>query len=413
MLQNKIRYLAILVTAGLLAVLYNEYFMGILFLTIAVLPFLLFALLSYIYGRVSAELVSLIHVANKGESFPVSVQLNNPTIFPVSNIGITLTYSNSFSKKHYRKEFMVSIDRRAVTTVSCNLMSEHSGNLDIGLSKVKIYDFLKMFHISRKNLGEVKVAILPKFYEISEDYLANRSGRMVESDYYSQVKKGDDPSEVFAIREYREGDKPTRIHWKLSSKQDQLMIKEFSEPLNCSVLVLIDLSNPKEENVLDYMDAILECSLSIAYSFLQTGQLHYLAWFDEQLGACRRIRVVQERDLYEAVDLLLQSGPCREGLDAAASYLAEHPNDQYTDLFYVTGEVCGSKLEALSMLKASVRQILYINDMRYDYGGYDTGKVIRLPLAEELVRKIADMGIGLQSIDAGNIKGNLEQLKLG
>ena len=58
MIQNKIRYLTILLITGILAILYNEYFMGILFLTVMILPFLLFAILSYVYGRLSYELIS-------------------------------------------------------------------------------------------------------------------------------------------------------------------------------------------------------------------------------------------------------------------------------------------------------------------------------------------------------------------
>ena len=413
MIQNKIRYLVLLATIGLLSILYNEYFMGIIFLTVACLPFLMFALLSYVYGMVRVELVSTVHVAGKGEMIPVSVQINNPTIFPVSGIQLVVSYGNSFSGKKYKKEFMVSPDARTRATVTMNLMSEHAGNLEISLSKIKVYDYLKLFSLRRKLKGELKIAILPVLHEITDDELLNRSRMQIESDYFSTVKSGDDPSEVFMIREYREGDRPTRIHWKLSMKQDQLMIKEFSDPLNCSMLIFANLSVSAEEDVLLYMDALMECALSLSYSFLLKGQIHYFSWYDARHGCCRRVRVVSEKDLFEAVDGLLQTGPYSGGIDIMTAYLAEHPNDQYTDLFYVTGEMDRPQLDSLSLIKANIRQIIYVNDTAR-YSEIHNGNIrIKLPIAEEVMNKIGEMGIGLLSVDTGNVRSNLEGLKLG
>lgn len=413
MIQNKVRYLVLLATIGLLSILYNEYFMGIIFLTVACLPVLMFALLSYVYGMLRVELVSQVHVANKGEMIPLAVQIHNPTIFPASGIQLIITYRNSFSGKIYKKEFMVSADARTRATVTMNLMSEYAGNLEITLSKIKVYDYLKLFSLRRRLRGELKIAILPVLHEIADDELLNRSRIQLESDYFSTIKSGDDPSEVFTIREYREGDRPTRIHWKLSMKQDQLMIKEFSEPLNCSMLIFANLSVALEEDVLIYMDALMECALSLSYSFLLKGQIHYFSWYDGKHGCCRRVRVVSEKDLFEAVDGLLQTGPYSGGIDSMTAYLAEHPNDQYTDLFYVTGEVDRPQLDSLSLIKANIRQIIYVNDTA-KYSEVRNGSLrIRLPIAEEVMNKIGELGIGLLSVDTGNVSGNLEGLKLG
>lgn len=413
MLQNKIRYMIIIFITGLLAILYNEYFMGILFLSVVILPFLLYAILSYIYGRISYELISLVHVVGRGDTIPVSIQLHNPTIFPISNLCITVSYCNSFSNhnKNYKKEFYVTVDARSATTVTCNLISRHTGNMNISLAKVRIFDYLKLFSLRKRNLGEIKIAVLPLYYELTEDYLCNGSKMQVESDNYSAVKSGDDPSEVYAIRQYRDGDRPSRIHWKLSIKQDQLMIKGFSEPMNCSVVIFAGLGIPKDEEILDAVDSLLECALSLSYSFMLKGQIHYLAWHDKHLGACRRIRIVSEKDLYEAVDGLLSCGPYAESVDMAEEYFAEYPNEQYTDLFYVTKTVSDLELDSLVLIKAIERHILYIkgaNNMDVDQVKFN----LDLPIAAELVRKITETGIGLFPINSSSIKADMEELKI-
>jgi uncharacterized protein (DUF58 family) len=404
MLRNKLRYLLLLASIGLLSILYNKYYMGIIFLTLAAMPFLLFALLSYLYGRVTAELVSVIHVASKGEMIPISIKLNNPSIFPVSDLKIYLTYKNTYSSQRYKKEFTVSLDGSTKTSVICNLFSEYAGNLEITLTGIRIYDYLKLFSLKRKLKGELKVAVLPCFYELPENDITNRHARQIESDYYSSVKSGDDPSEVFEIREYREGDRLQRIHWKLSRKQDQLMIKEFSDPLNCSVLLFVNLSIPHGENIISYMDAILECALSLSYTFLTKGQMHYFTWYDEGHGACTRIRVVKEKDLFEAVDGLLQARPYTETTDALSAYLAEHPNDQYTNLYYVTGDVSPNRLETLSILKAYTRQMLYVHGMKNTPGQHN--------MPEEVIQRSQEMEMGLWSIDTQHVRRDMEQLRL-
>jgi hypothetical protein len=410
MIQNKLRYLVLLTSMGLLSILYNQYVMGIIFLTILVMPFILFAILSFSYGMVTAELVSTVHVAGKGQIIPISVQLKNPTIFPVANLTIYLRYRNAYSKKIYKKEYTISLDKRINTTIVCNLQSEFSGNLEISITGIRLYDYLKIFSMKKKTKGSIKIAVLPRFHEIMENDITGHSSQIVESDYYSSFKSGDDPSEVFAIREYKEGDRPQRIHWKLSMKQDQLMIKDFSDPLNCSILIFADLRVPEKAEALVYMDAILECTLSLSSHLISNKQIHYLAWYDEAHASCRRIRIGQEKDLFEAVDGLLQAPVSTQMADATAIYLAEHPNDQYTELFYVTGEVSSIRLDSLSLLKAHSKHILQVYSSGYGSEEAMAETYTEDILTQNFTRTAGEMGVGITRINIRDIKNNMEQL---
>jgi uncharacterized protein (DUF58 family) len=404
MLRNLIKYLVALVAVGLLSILYNTYYMGIIFLTIITIPFFLFAMLSYIYGRLKVDLVSVIHVAKKEEVIPVSIQIDNPTIFPVSRIKLYLTYKNSYSMQKYRKNYVVSVDANTKTSVICNLYSEYAGNLEVSFETVRIYDYLKLFSLSKKKKTQLTVAVLPVYYELPQNLLTSLHTRNVESDYYSAFKSGDDPSEVFSIREYREGDRQQRIHWKLSRKQNQLMIKEFSEPLNCSVLLFVDLCLPAGINRMIFMDSILECSLSLSYSFLMAGQMHYFTWYDEKNGACTRIRVAQEKDLFEAVDGLLHVMPYAPAVDALTAYEAEYPKEQYSNLIFITGEQPRKRTEGLSQLKAMSRQVIYLGEIDSQPGS-------KYYPSEVIVRS-GDSGVDYHSIDTHHVQRDMEQLRL-
>ncbi|CRZ35518.1 uncharacterized protein DUF58 [Herbinix hemicellulosilytica] len=412
MVQNQLKYIAIIILTGLLAVLYNDYYMGILFLAVVICPFILLAILFYVYVSLSVELVSSAHVASKGENIPVSVQIHNPTLFPVTVICITISYVNSFSDrfKQHKQVFYVSVDSRSTTHATCNLKSDYAGNIVVSLSKVKIYDYLKIFSLRKKNLNEIKVAVLPNLYEMTDDIINARCGMQIESDTYSNTKSGDDPSEVFAIREYREGDRPQRIHWKLSLKQNQLMIKDFSEPLNCSVVIIADMAISGRNDGPDIIDSLLDCTLSLSYSFMLKGKIHYLAWYDKTQETIIRVRIVNENDLYEAIDGLLSSGPYIKDVDVAADYFAQYANELYTDVFYITNRVNDEKLDSLILIKSTCRLIIYVNK---DEESAQYSSIAQEDFtADNIKEKLLETGMGLFFVSSSDIKSGLKNLKI-
>ena len=58
---------------------------------------------------------------------------------------------------------------------------------------------------------------------------------MLESDRSADSRRGNDPGEVRAIREYVPGDPVRNIHWKLSEKTDKLLVKGARQPYHGSV----------------------------------------------------------------------------------------------------------------------------------------------------------------------------------
>ena len=401
MLHNKIRYLVFLVTVGLLSILYNTYYMGIIFLTVLAMPFFMFGLLCYVFGSLKAELVTAAHLVGRGENIPVTVQLSNPTIIPISNIKLYLIYKNSYSSDKHSKEIIVSVDARTKTNVTFDLYSNYAGNLVITLKGVRVYDYLKLFSMKKRLKTEIKTAVLPFYYELGEDDIVGHPARLLESDHYSPYKSGDDPSEVFAIREYREGDRLQRIHWKLSRKQDQLMIKEFSDPINCSILLQVDLCIPRGENVLYFINALLEASISLSYTFLLRGQPHYFVWYDVKHGCCQKVSIAQEADLFEAVDHLLEALPYTNATDALTAYIAGFPREQYSDLYYVTGMAEVERIKLLSLMKAQTKQMIYLYHKRNDPN-------VRI-IPEEVAEASAEFGIHLCPVNAIDIRNGLEQ----
>lgn len=56
-----------------------------------------------------------------------------------------------------------------------------------------------------------------------------------------QNRKGNDPSEIFDIKDYTPGDDLRFVHWKLSGKADHLIMRQPSESTHYHAIILMDL----------------------------------------------------------------------------------------------------------------------------------------------------------------------------
>ena len=109
-----------------------------------------------------------------------------------------------------------------------------------------------------------KITVLPEIYNLNSLYKLNIINTN-ESSIFSKYKRGDDPSEIFDLKNYLPGDKPNRIHWNLSLKQDNLIVRHYSQPVNSSILVALDFNGIASEKNIRSLDTVSEVFASISF----------------------------------------------------------------------------------------------------------------------------------------------------
>jgi len=158
-----------------------------------------------------------------------------------------------------KEKINISMDKRCKQEVSTRVFSSYCGNLTFQLKTIKVYDFFHMFALTKRLNKSINISILPTCYSL-EDFVTENVTFLSDSNEFSPYKSGDDPSEVFQIREYREGDKTSRIHRKLSYKYNEIMMKEYSYPINTKILILFDIYCGQDiNNRLEVVDSLLHC----------------------------------------------------------------------------------------------------------------------------------------------------------
>lgn len=347
MLRTKLWYVFLLLFFGLFALLYNEYITMVLFLMLLILPVFLWIIGIILKRYVDIQLTTDTFVGTKQSPYQIIVSLQNRSILPLPKLKIVLTYRNRFHSKSQKEVLITALDGKREIALSLSAHSQYCGINEYRIHRVYLYDYLGLWRF-RKPCSDVEnVTILPNLNLIEKSLVAENPNVLVESDIFSTTKSGDDVSELFGIREYTPGDKMNRIHWKLSLKQEELMVKQFGLPVNCAVAVMIDFSMLYSVDEIAVVDALMEALLSISVSMILREQIHYVIWFDDRIQSCQRIRIEHEEDIYEAISMIYHCSPFGMEHSLITYHEAQFGNDQYTNIYYLAP---GMKEETISLL---------------------------------------------------------------
>lgn len=314
-------YLALIYTSSALALL-----------AYMAASFVLFAFIWLIYLRctICCKVTVPIAVADTGQPVTVIVKVRNRGLFTCSRMRICLTAGNSFSYHVKRQWIKASEVLPEESEIELTLLLPEAGNYEISLKRIRMYDLTGLFSIGFSGKSRADVQILPEPQAIGVSLTEPVRNFFGDSDVYDEKKAGPDNSELFQIRPFAQGDKLQSIHWKLSAKMDDLMVKENSLPKACPVVLFLDYHKRKKKN--DNIGNFLKIASSLSFSLMDAGCPHYVAWYEEQTKDITRIRVDDEESFYLFLNYYLQ-----EQGDFAYGELTELYHDKYRAEHYMYG----------------------------------------------------------------------------
>lgn len=114
---------------------------------------------------------------------------------------------------------------------------KHRGIFELGINSVYVYGIFKFFRI-RLRVHEYDTAtVFPRV--LSPDMtLGEEKGETHPSDTSLQSTDGGEPA---GVRDYVESDPLKRVHWKLSSKSEKLLVKLYSAEENNKTVIFPDM----------------------------------------------------------------------------------------------------------------------------------------------------------------------------
>ena len=146
----------------------------------------------------------------------------------------------------------------------------HIGVSRPGIRAVTVSDLFGMVSVTKTpEVESGELIVVPTPFEVDE--LTFAPG---DSGLETMARATEDVNNPADVRGYQPGDAMKKIHWKLSLRKRELMVRRFEEPVLPDALVLMDCSEPPkighEEAEADMRDALLETAASVMAQTLRT-----------------------------------------------------------------------------------------------------------------------------------------------
>ncbi len=281
-----------------------------------------FLMLFFVRRQVRTELLIPLKMAQKNQKIGLRFEVENASRLPVGRIGVILKYGESRDSKRQRVAFELHEITKGRNVRTMELEATRSGYYEFSAHEIRIYDVFGLFYLNQKKRGIAHAMILPEITEVPV-----RIGEAVRNFYgesvaYDELRPGNDPGELFDVREFREGDKLQKVHWSLSARMDELLIKEDSQPKSCAVLLLMPEGPVGEMGSLDYM-------ASLSYTLMDQKCAHYMVWYSRSRSDILRTRVEDEESFYFALTAFLQDGAVKCEGDRLELYREKYRGDPF------------------------------------------------------------------------------------
>ena len=193
---------------------------------------------------------------------------------------------------------------------ACSFTENSCGTVCLSAQKTEVRDVFGLFAFAVEPPQPCYISIPAVLFAV--DFRVDESLTSSEdSERWSFLKAGNDPSETFAIREYVPGDPIRQIHWKLSQKTDQLMVRELGLPVSDDVLLLFE-SALSCDALPEDTPAAAEAMLSLSSALLESAVPHAVAWRNPQLQAIEFFEINNLED-YRLMAGRLLALDCKEG----------------------------------------------------------------------------------------------------
>ena len=292
MVKNRICYAFVLFAAFLFFCCFNGYLSFFSLAVVLVLP--VFSLFVSLPGIFCTRLTFACGSASlrKGQDTTLSLTAKTTLPIPGGRARVRLTVHNRLTGETQTEKFFFTAGPVPLT-ISHRLTSNTCGELRCTLSKGRVCDYLGLFSFPLR-LPKNSVQTVVFYPTVYQPRLSMTTAVLPDGEVerYSATRPGSDPSELFALREYRDGDKLSQIHWKLSQKTDQLLVREYSLPISDRALFLWAPNGTGAQT-----DLLLD-AFSTLSSFLLSNEVFH------RLGLAQEGKPFGLRELSQQADLM-------------------------------------------------------------------------------------------------------------
>ena len=281
-----------------------------------------------------------IAVMDEGGQVSAELGMQSRVTFGTSRLVFFLMIRDTFSGRKKRLRLKATQKGSGKQNFAYRLSLPEAGSYEIQLKKVRFYDAMGLLYLSRRSRASSRIQVLPEIGQVPVQISQPVRRFYGEADVYDDEHAGNDPSELFGFRPFAAGDRLQNVHWKLSAKTDELMVKENSLPKACAVVLFLDYQEGKQKRrKKTRVSSFLEIAGSLSFSLMDQGCPHYVSWYDEKKRDITRIRVDDDESFYSFfARYLTEQGGCPPA-DMELLYRDKYTSEHYLHSLRITQEL--------------------------------------------------------------------------
>ena len=384
--RNRAAYLVFLGLMGLLYYWIRSAELGIMFFTLLILP-----VLSYIFTWFSRRGVRITQKAEggtlqKGGRAGISVTLENTGRLPVPYLSFCFP-EEAEGLAYPEAPGACSLPVRSRRELSFWAVPRYRGDYAAGISKAYVEDFLRIFRLSCPAPQQVDLLVYPVIHPLP----GGMQLTALTDHTTPQPGAVEDYSSVADIVPYDPSQEFRKVHWKLTARLDELMVRRFDTEDVARTVLLLDMSaNGEGEAAAAAADAMTEAAVSILSAWMKEEQAAALVYGVERPMVIQR----SGREGFAGFHRLLAGLPNTTPYTAAQllRFYLEGAHGG-TAVAVLTGRVDDELLAAVSQALAAGAQVCIFYMQQADaHAG-----------ADELLRDLEQRGIPVRRFRADGV----------
>lgn len=350
MMRRKLAYVICLISVFVINIFYVNYEFYVILLLLVFMPlcsFLMFLIAKYQVDMYLGISKNMVHM---NEQLKVHIRLQNkvPVLLANSVVFITVGCSNVNLKEHTSQNINAFLDKYQK---KIRIYAAHSGIYTIQADKIEMYDYLRMFHARKRFRGVTQIPVfpllLPSSERVNEDVL---DGMELNRDEW--IILNGDSDEIADLRTYENGDSMNRIHWKLSVKTDDLIVKKYGDIEDKIIRILIDLSLYESQDFRDHLDKVYQMAYSIGNYYIRHEVKGCFIIWDDAARKLMQYDFFDTKSLRNALVLVMKQ-PCRENVGGRTYSAFEESGIRFSEKPYwiTTQNYESSKYQVVNVVK--------------------------------------------------------------
>ncbi len=279
MIKSRILYVIFLILTFISSQTMPHRLTSVLFITALILP--VFSFIHAFIGIFSIKcyMENEVFVSERKTPMNIAMKIANKSILPTPFISVNVLMPGSEKDEMVNKKIFLSLNPRKSIVINNDFIKAYIGTYKCGIYFAEVTDLFKIirFRIPVSTFGEVK--IIPK------SVLVNNFVNSEKIQNYKTITRYTDfneDNEIADVRQYIDGDNLKRVHWKLSSKTENLFTKIFEEDSKNTVTVIPDLNfyyDDIDDN-LESTNSVIEISLAFASKMISINKKCNVFWDD-------------------------------------------------------------------------------------------------------------------------------------